>query len=127
AGAGVHPRSGATLRLRHARRCALEMAAQHRGHSRVALLDHVPHADGRVIRKDIDALLFDFGGVLVQIDFDRVCARWAELAGRPVGEVRARFKHGAAYERHERAEIDMAAYCDSLRADLGIELDDAAL
>jgi HAD superfamily hydrolase (TIGR01509 family) len=78
-------------------------------------------------REDIDALLFDFGGVLVEIDFDRVTARWAELAGRPAEEIRARFWHGEAYRRHERAEIDMAAFCDALRRELGVDLDDDAL
>jgi putative hydrolase of the HAD superfamily len=78
-------------------------------------------------REDIDALLFDLGGVLVEIDFSRVTTRWAELAGRPVHEVHARFAHGEAYARHERGEIDMAAYCDALRAELGLDLDDDAL
>ncbi|HET9652659.1 MAG TPA: HAD family phosphatase [Usitatibacter sp.] len=75
----------------------------------------------------IEALLFDFGGVLVEIDFGRVCARWAELAGRPVEHVHARFTHGEAYERHERGEMDIAAYCETLRRDLGLELADEQL
>lgn len=78
-------------------------------------------------REDIDALLFDFGGVVVSIDFARVTARWAQLAGRPVAEVHGRFSLGEAYERHERAEIDIAAYCESLRHDLGMDLTDDAL
>jgi haloacid dehalogenase superfamily, subfamily IA, variant 3 with third motif having DD or ED len=77
--------------------------------------------------EDIDALLFDFGGVLVEIDFSLVTARWAELAGRPMAEVQSRFVHGDAYARHERGEMDIAAYCDSLRRDLRIEIDDNAL
>ena len=86
-----------------------------------------PRGLSPVRREDIDALLFDFGGVLVNIDFGRVTARWAELSGRPVEEVRRRFSHGEAYERHERAEIDIAAYCESLRNDLGVTLADDAL
>ena len=35
----------------------------------------------------VDALLFDFGGVLAEIDFDRVIARWAQLAGAPFERV----------------------------------------
>jgi putative hydrolase of the HAD superfamily len=80
-----------------------------------------------VRREDVDALLFDLGGVLVEIDFDRVCARWAELAGVPVEHVRARFSHGPDYQRHERGEIDMAAYAATLRRDLGIGLEDEPL
>ena len=76
-------------------------------------------------REDIDALLFDFGGVLVEIDFDRVLARWAQLAGVAFAQVKQRFDHGEAYQRHERGEIDAAAYFESLRASLGIALSDA--
>ena len=78
-------------------------------------------------REDADALLFDLGGVLVEIDFNRVTARWAELARVPVDHVHSRFSHGEAYERHERGEIDMRAYCDALRRDLHVTLDDDAL
>lgn len=78
-------------------------------------------------REDVDALLFDLGGVLVEIDFDLVCARWAELAGVPMEHVRARFTHGPEYQRHERGEIDMAAYAGSVRRDLGIALEDEPL
>lgn len=78
-------------------------------------------------REDIDALLFDLGGVLVHIDFTLVTARWAELAGRPHAEMQSRFAHGEAYARHERGEIDIAAYCESLRRDLGVDIDDDAL
>lgn len=78
-------------------------------------------------REDIDALLFDLGGVLIDVDFQRVTARWAELSGLAPHELHSRFSLGEAYERHERGEIDMAGYCASLRSDLRIGLDDDAL
>jgi glucose-1-phosphatase len=71
------------------------------------------------------ALLFDFGGVLIEIDFDRVFARWAELAGVSTEHVKQRFDHGEPYQRHERGEIDARAFFQSLRATLGIDLSDA--
>jgi len=77
--------------------------------------------------RDIDALLFDFGGVLVQIDFQRVCRHWADAAGVPVKEVAGRFALGPTYERHERGEIAIGDYCHALRRDLGIALDDERL
>jgi len=76
---------------------------------------------------DYDALLFDFGGVIAEIDFGRVVAHWANAAGVPVAQVRDRFSHGEAYQRHECGEIDMAAYSAALRAELGLALDDAQL
>jgi putative hydrolase of the HAD superfamily len=74
--------------------------------------------------QDVDALVFDFGGVLIEIDFDRVFARWAELAGVDAGIVKQRFDHGEAYQQHERGEIDAPAYFQALRGSLGIDLTD---
>ena len=74
---------------------------------------------------EVDALLFDFGGVLVEISFDRVFARWADLAGVDFERVRDRFSHGEAYQGHERGEMTFAAYFQSLREELGIDLTDA--
>jgi HAD superfamily hydrolase (TIGR01509 family) len=73
----------------------------------------------------IEALLFDVGGVLVEIDFNRVTRRWAELAGADAALVAKRFSFDAPYERHERGEIEAAEYFAALRAQLGIALDDA--
>jgi putative hydrolase of the HAD superfamily len=78
-----------------------------------------------VTRQPVEALLFDFGGVLIEIDFDRVFARWAELAGVPFEHVKSRFEHGTAYAQHERGEIDAAAFFQAQRGALGIDLTDA--
>lgn len=75
----------------------------------------------------VGALLFDFGGVVIEVDFDRVCARWAELAGVSFEEVRSRFTHGEAYQRHERGEIEAPEYFRTLRRELAIDLSDAQL
>lgn len=74
-----------------------------------------------------DALLFDVGGVVVRIDFGRVFARWGELAGCDAALLRQRFSHDPPYQRHERGEIEAAAYFASLRGSLGLKLDDARL
>ena len=57
-----------------------------------------------------EALLFDLGGVLVEIDFDRAIAFWARYSELPVEGVRSRFKFDAAYEQHERGLIDADRY-----------------
>ena len=72
----------------------------------------------------VDALLFDLGGVIIEIDFDRVLARWALHAGRDPAALKPRFTFDRAYERHERGEIAAAAYFASLRVSLGIDLTD---
>ena len=72
-----------------------------------------------------DALLFDLGGVVIDIDFNRVFAHWAKHAGCDERLVRERFSQDAAYCRHEVGEIGVADYFASLRGSLGIDLSDA--
>ncbi len=70
------------------------------------------------------ALLFDVGNVLVQVDFMRVFRHWADRSRSPVEALLDRFSPDVAYERHERGEIDAAAYFDSLRESLDLTLGD---
>jgi putative hydrolase of the HAD superfamily len=74
-----------------------------------------------------DALLFDLGRVVLDIDFDRVLAVWANYAGRTAADLAPRFVLDEAYRSHERGEIDDAAFFAALRAQLGIGLTDAQL
>ena len=74
----------------------------------------------------VEAIVYDLGGVLVDVDFARVVGRWAQLAGTDGKALRERFNLGPAYEAHERGEIDAAGYFRALRAELGLALDDAA-
>jgi FMN phosphatase YigB (HAD superfamily) len=71
------------------------------------------------------ALLFDLGGVVMSLDWDRAFARWAADAGVPADALRARYRFDLPYERHERGEIAEHEYYASLRASLGIDLSDA--
>ena len=73
----------------------------------------------------IHALLFDLGGVIVEIDFNRVFAIWSEHSGVPAAVIRSRFSFDESYRAHERGEISAAAYFDLLRAALGIRIPDA--
>ena len=78
-----------------------------------------------MIFQKVDALLFDLGNVVFRIDFGRVFARWAEHAGCDAALLREKFSHDEPYQRHERGEIESAAYFASLRGSLGVALDDA--
>jgi glucose-1-phosphatase len=70
----------------------------------------------------VEALLFDLGGVVMEIDWNRAFEHWGRNAGLPAASLRARFRFDAHYERHERGEIDAAAYYASLRDSLGLAL-----
>ncbi len=90
-------------------RCALEMAAQHRAHSRIALLDHLPH-QGRALSASARALLFDLGGVVMSLHWDRMFAQWAADSGADPAHLRSRYRFDLPYERHERGEIHEREY-----------------
>jgi putative hydrolase of the HAD superfamily len=72
-----------------------------------------------------DALLFDLGGVVIEIDFNRAFAKWAEFAACEETLVRARFSPDEPYRRHEVGAIGVEDYFGSLRGSLGIDLTDA--
>jgi glucose-1-phosphatase len=72
-----------------------------------------------------DALLFDLGRVVLDIDFSQAIACWASHAGCAPSDIVERFVRGEAYRHHEVGRISDAAYFDSLRATLGITISDA--
>jgi FMN phosphatase YigB (HAD superfamily) len=74
-----------------------------------------------------DALLFDLGGVLIDVDFDRAFQEWGRRSGIPAAVLRARFSIDSFYEQHERGEISAGEYFESLRNSLQISLSDREL
>lgn len=70
------------------------------------------------------ALLFDLGGVLIEIDWRRAFTVWAESSGTAAEAIAARFSFDSTYAAHERGEIGAAEYFAALRRALGIELSD---
>jgi putative hydrolase of the HAD superfamily len=73
---------------------------------------------------DADALLFDLGRVVIDIDFTKVLACWAGHAGCEPADIAARFAPDEAYFHHERGTISDEAFFDSLRSKLGIAITD---
>jgi len=74
-----------------------------------------------------DALLFDLGRVVLDLDFTRTLVFWASHAGCDVEHLMARFARDELYRRHEKGEISDAEFFAALRISLGVELSDAQL
>jgi putative hydrolase of the HAD superfamily len=71
-----------------------------------------------------DALLFDLGRVVIDIDFATVASRWAAHAGCGPEQIAARFVRDEIYHQHERGAISDAAFFANLRTQLGIDITD---
>ncbi len=71
----------------------------------------------------VQALLFDLGGVVLDIDFNRAFEHWQPVSRLSLDEIKAGFEFDAAYQQHERGEMDAAQYfthlCNTLQLQEG--------
>ena len=72
-----------------------------------------------------DALLFDLGRVVLDVDLHRTFACWAGHAGCEPVDLVGRFPRDELYHRHEKGEISDAEFFAGIRAALGIGISDA--
>lgn len=77
--------------------------------------------------QNIEGLLFDLGGVVIEIDFKRALVVWKQWTLLTTEEMHHRFKMDAAYEQHERGEIAAPGYFTHLRKVLELEASDAEI
>lgn len=77
----------------------------------------------------VEALLFDLGRVLIELDSARAHRRWAELSGVSVAHIEERYRShvagSALFHRHERGEITDAEFVRGLSALFDAELTEA--
>ena len=65
-----------------------------------------------------DALLFDLGRVVLDIDFNKTLSCWAAHAGCEAAHLLTRFTRDEAYLRHERGYAMTRAGCERMVADM---------
>jgi glucose-1-phosphatase len=72
-----------------------------------------------------DALLFDLGGVVLDIDLRRIFARWAELTSSDMARLQDRFAFDEMFLRHETGHLADDLFFDRMRTMLGLDISDA--
>jgi putative hydrolase of the HAD superfamily len=77
--------------------------------------------------KGIEALLFDLGGVAIDIDFTRVFAHWSQFSPYAIEEIAERCVFDDIYHRYERAQIDDATFFDHVRHRLALDADEETI
>lgn len=75
----------------------------------------------------IQALLFDLGGVVIDIDFERAFRHWESNSRLSFEEIRQSFTFDLPYQKHERGEIAWPEYLAHLRAVLELEGSDPGI
>lgn len=73
------------------------------------------------------ALLFDLGGVLLDIDFGRALAAWAPHSRLPPDRLREAFRLDEPYQQHETGALPAEGYFAHLRESLALECDAATV
>jgi glucose-1-phosphatase len=69
------------------------------------------------------ALLFDLGGVVLDIDFGRALAAWAPHSRLPLERLRETFHFDEPYQRHETGGLAADGYFAHLREVLALQCD----
>jgi putative hydrolase of the HAD superfamily len=72
----------------------------------------------------VDALLFDLGGVLVEVDWGRAFAAWSAASGVPAEALAQRFRRDQAYEAHECGTMSDPEFFAVVKKTLGLDLSD---
>ena len=70
----------------------------------------------------IAAILFDLGNVVLEVDFRRTFQRWADSASVDEAIFYERFTEDAAYQAHEKGELDFEGYVAALTETLGVSM-----
>ena len=75
----------------------------------------------------IQAIVFDLGGVLVEVDIRRALRHWAAIAGVPLEAISSRWKQDRAYWAHECGQLADRDYFAHLRSLLDLRIDEAEM
>lgn len=77
-----------------------------------------------ILTDNITTLIFDFGGVLINLDLDRCIRRFNELGLKNFEDKLSNFGQKGFFLQFEKGEIDVEAFCHEVRQLAGIPLTD---
>lgn len=72
-------------------------------------------------------IIFDLGGVILNLSVERTHQAFAQLSGLPVTEIKSRVHHGPFFQDYERGLITDTEFRSHLRETLQINANDAQL
>jgi len=82
---------------------------------------YVLHDSRTMDKRKPRILLFDLGGVLIDIDFSRALRAWQPYSHLSFDELKQAFRFDENYARHERGEITAAEYFKHLSSVLALD------
>ncbi len=68
------------------------------------------------------AIIFDLGGVVIDIAFDRCFSVWANASSKSLDAIRSAFAFDQAYAAHECAQITGEQYYEHICKSLGVKI-----
>ncbi len=75
----------------------------------------------------IKNIIFDLGGVIINLSVDKTHQAFATLSGLPVDEIKTRVHHGAFFHDFERGLITDHEFREHLRESLNLNVSDSQL
>jgi epoxide hydrolase-like predicted phosphatase len=80
-----------------------------------------------LVSAGIKNIIFDLGGVIINLSVEKTHQAFAALSGLPLEEIKSRVHHGAYFHEYEKGLITDAEFRDHLRESLNLSVTDSAL
>lgn len=79
------------------------------------------------MKAGIKNIIFDLGGVILNLAVENTHREFANLSGLPLAEIKTRVHHGKYFHEYERGLISDAEFRNHLRQSLELQVSDAEL